>query len=76
MDGITGLSEEPTLQPDSSARALVVEPVERKHVFISSVVGQAPEALLARELTIRVGPMPLTSAARARRIDSDEGRHW
>lgn len=53
MDSITGLSEEPTLQSDSSTRALVVEPVARKYVFISSVVGQTSGTLLARVLTIR-----------------------
>lgn len=64
-------SEEPTVQ---STRASLVEPAERKHVFVSSVVGQATETLLARERTIRVGPMPLRPAARAQRIDPDERR--
>ena len=67
-------SEEPSLQSDRSARASLVEPPERKHVFVSSVVGKAPEALLAQNRTNRVGPMPLMPAAGARLIDSDEGR--
>ena len=67
-------SEEPTVQSDSSTRTSRVEPVELKRVFVSSVVGQATETLLAQEWTFRVGPMPFMPAAGAQRIDSDEGR--
>ena len=67
-------SEEPTVQSDRSTRASLVEPAERKHGFVSSVVSQATETLLARERMIRVGPMPLMPAAEAQRFDPDEGR--
>ena len=41
---------------------------------LEPVVGQATETDLARDRTIRVGPMPLMPTAGARRIDSHEGR--
>ena len=65
--------EEPLLQSDRSARTSLVEPPEGKHVFVSSVVGRAPEALLVQGRSIRVGPIPLVPAG-AQQIDSDEGR--
>ena len=74
MDGIIGLSEDPTLQSDRSARTSLVEPTERKRVFVSSAMGQAAEGLVAQERTNRVRPVPLMPAARAQRIDPDEGR--
>ena len=67
-------SEEPTVRADRSTRASLVEPAERKHVFASSMVGQATETLLAQERTIHVGPMPLRPAAGAQRIDPNERR--
>ena len=74
MADITGLREEPTLQSDRSARASLVDPAERKHVFASSVVGQATQTLLGEERTMRVVPIRLMPTTGARRIDSDEGR--
>ena len=66
-------NEEPTVQSDRSTHASRVEPADRKHVFVSSIVSQAAEANLAQERTIRVGPMPLVPAG-TQQIDSDEGR--
>lgn len=76
MDGITGLSEEPTLRSDSSTGTLVVEPVELKHVFISSVAGQTSGTLLVRVQTIRVESIPLILAADAHGIDQDKRIDW
>ena len=55
--------------------ASLVEPAERKHVFVLPVVSQATETLLTEERTIRAGPMLLTPAAAtgAHPLESDEG---